>query len=63
MTDDVMTAVPAHIEVDPSPVTGQVLLIAFGKDEDLDSMVLRLTPAMAARLGQRLISVANRMQP
>jgi hypothetical protein len=32
-------------------------------DEDLDSTVVRFTPGVAAKLGQRLIDVANRMQP
>ena len=58
---DMLETRPARTYVDPGP-DGRVLLVSIGVD-DLDSVVIRLTPAMAAKLGQRLISVANRMQP
>jgi hypothetical protein len=51
---------PAHTYVDPT-VDGHVLLVNIAANE-MDSAVIRLTPANAAKLGQMLISVANRMQ-
>ena len=41
--------------MDPAPTTGEILLIAFD-NESLRSLVLRLTPATAAKLAQRLIN-------
>ncbi|MBV8177860.1 MAG: hypothetical protein JOY55_06215 [Mycobacterium sp.] len=60
MTDALATR-SAHIEVDPTP-TGHVMLIAIGNDDDLDSMVIRLTPANAAKLGQKLIDAASKVE-
>ena len=49
----------AHIEIDPTH-DARILLVIFS--DRLDSTVLRLTPAQAARLGQRLIDTAARME-
>lgn len=58
MSDTLPVTVPAHIEVDPAPSTGEVLLIAFCND-DLDSTVMRMTPGTAARLAHRLLRAAD----
>jgi hypothetical protein len=56
--NDTLSTSPARIEVDPT-ATGHVLMIVFDDDGDLDtSIALRLTPRMAAKLGQKLIDVA-----
>lgn len=60
MSSPIIT-VPARTHVDPSPATGEVLLIHV--DEDLDTTVVRLTPENAVKLGQTLINVVNRMRP
>jgi hypothetical protein len=61
MSADMVQTRRSRAYVDPAPITGDILLVVFDT-ENLDSIVLRLTPAMAAKLGQRLIAVANRMQ-
>ena len=61
MSEATLATRRAHTYVDPAP-DGRVLLVNIGAD-DLDSVVITLTPANAAKLGQMLISVASRMQP
>ena len=48
--------------VDAAP-GGHVALIHIAADDSMDSTVIYLTPGVAAKLGQRLISVANRLEP
>jgi hypothetical protein len=57
---DTLKTRPAGIQLDPAMTTGHVLMVVL--DEDLDSMVLRFTPAQAARLGQALIDTAARLE-
>jgi hypothetical protein len=55
-----MITVPATTHVDTSPTTGEVLLTHI--DEDLESTVVRFTPATAYKLGLRLIDAAQRLE-
>jgi hypothetical protein len=58
---DTLKTTPARICVDPMP-TGHVMLIAFRDDLEEGTVAIRLTPAVAARLGQNLIDVAARVE-
>ena len=51
-----------NISVEATP-GGLVALVHVADDDDLDSLVITFTPGVAAKLGQRLISVANRLEP
>ncbi len=55
-----MITVPAKTHVDPCPATGQVLLIHV--DEDLETTVVRFTPANAYKLGLKLIAAAEQVE-
>ena len=52
--------VAARFEVDPTPDGRRVLLIYT--DDDLDSLVIRMSPAAAAKLGHKLINVAAQQE-
>ena len=58
---DTLLTVPSTVSVDTLAASGKILLIHV--DDDLESGVLLLSPQTAARLGQMLITAANRMQP
>jgi hypothetical protein len=58
MTESLATR-PSRTSVDPT-ADGHVLLVTV--DDNLTSTAIRLTPANAAKLGQRLIDVAYRME-
>ncbi|HUO37776.1 MAG TPA: hypothetical protein VMU34_08030 [Mycobacterium sp.] len=60
MSDSTLATRPAHIVVDPTP-DGRIVVITVD-NESLSSTVLRLTPAQAAKFGQRLIDVAWRLE-
>ena len=51
---------PAHTYVDPT-VDGHVLLVNIAAEE-MDSAVIRLTPANAYKLAQMLISAAESIE-
>jgi hypothetical protein len=57
---DALKSRESHVYVDPTPTRDGVLLINI--TEDMASWTIVLTPDNAAKLGQMLVSVANRMQ-
>ena len=53
MTDNALQIAPARISVDPTH-DGNILIVAI--DDGLEDSALWLTPATAAKLGQRLVN-------
>lgn len=52
---------PVHFGLEIT-AEGRIALIAFAQDDSLESMVFRLAPAVAARLGQALIDMAWKLE-
>ncbi len=60
MNTEKLETVPAHTTVDVT-ADGRVLLLHY--DDELDYTALFFTPVLAAKLGQRLIDIAQKIEP